>query len=69
MQLQGHLFLRGSMSVIIGIWAEGREGVFKNSPLFLAQVSVSMKGGLSQTSNMGFGAVLSQGPRHDLACA
>lgn len=34
MQLQGHLFLRGSMSVIIGIWAEGREGVFKNSPLF-----------------------------------
>lgn len=29
---------------LLGIWAEGRKGVFKNSPLSLAQDSVSMKG-------------------------
>lgn len=55
---------------LLGSWAEGREGVLKSSPLFLAQKRVwAWKADCCKPLNTGCGAVLSQGPHHDLACS
>ena len=47
---------------LLGIWAEGRKGVFKNSPLSLAQDRGSQKGWLLQTTQTSWGLDSHKGP-------